>query len=148
MLMDEVFIDVIKTRFLAIVSSKSFKTKIETKQTQNFQANAFLCSSMNLELVCAILQGIKSHIKQTLNEETEADEFMTELKSKSKWSNELIHINKLEIMNPEVFQKVSVKDMLKLSEDLNSAKMKKRRPKHRLDSLIEKSKKKENDQEI
>ena len=65
--------------FLLIFSESSFRTKTykwiknmvlqrsifvkedkqEEGQKEYFQVNAFLCSSMNMELVCAILKGIQ-----------------------------------------------------------------------------------------
>ena len=48
---------------LDFTNEKEEKMKDKADNILNHPMNAFLCSSMNMELVCAILQGIQIHIQ-------------------------------------------------------------------------------------
>ena len=67
---DPLFIKVVRKRLTKLNEACNFsKTSPQKKSKYDFEKetshpmNAFLCSSLNMELVCAILQGIQNHIQ-------------------------------------------------------------------------------------
>jgi len=76
--------------------------------------NAFLCSSMNLELVCSILQGIQNTMETSLTADTQ--ERLTDKDFKECTETTL---KKLEILQKDMLSRASLGMIRKLQDKQN-----------------------------
>jgi hypothetical protein len=83
------------------------------KDSNDHPMNAFLCSSMNMELVCAILQGVKDTMKQTMIDVYVSRNDTENLKVSEFQEVTSIKLKTLEMMNPEEIKKQSIQAMNK-----------------------------------
>lgn len=94
------------------------RKKMQTK-VMNYSKEAFLCSQMNMELVCSILQGINKTIEEFIlnSEETDFSPKEDEYAEKQE-----IKVVEVQVLKKDIFTNASISKLLWLRKQQNTYK--------------------------